>query len=101
MNLPKSIKSSQLMREASYANAVLQAFIQLECVQEWVKNLYNNGALNLPYYNSSLTKDLIYIFCSLSNGMNLDSSKIIRKSLKSNNLFLFLLLLELILLFSI
>ena len=77
MNLPKSIKSSQLMREASYANAVLQAFIQLECVQEWVKNLYNNGALNLPYYNSSLTKDLIYIFCSLSNGMNLDSSKII------------------------
>lgn len=77
MNLPKSIKSSQLMREASYANAVLQAFIQLDCVQEWVKNLYNNGVLNLPFYNTSLTKDLIYIFCSLSNGMNLDSSKII------------------------
>jgi hypothetical protein len=77
MNLPKSIKSSQLMREASYANAVLQAFIQLECVQEWVKNLYKNGALNLTYYNTSLTKDLIFLFCSLSNGMNLDSSKII------------------------
>ena len=65
------------MREASYANAVLQAFIQLDCVQEWVKNLYNNGVLNLPFYNTSLTKDLIYLFCNLSNGMNLDSSKII------------------------
>ena len=40
--LPKSVKSYNLMREASYANSVLQAFIQLECVQEWIKYLNNN-----------------------------------------------------------
>ena len=44
MNLPKSIKSYQLMGESSYANSVLQAFIQLQCVQEWIKQLNNSGA---------------------------------------------------------
>ena len=33
--IPKSVKCYQNMGEYSYANSVLQAFIQLECVQNW------------------------------------------------------------------
>jgi len=74
---PASIKNFQIMGEYSYANSVLQAFIQLECVQEWIKYLTNNNRIYSPYYNSTLTKELYQIFCSLSNYNNLDSSKTI------------------------
>ena len=77
MNLPKSVKSYQLMGESSYANSVLQAFIQLQCVQEWVNQLNNSGAINMPYFNTTLTKGIYYLFCNLSSGM-LDSSQIIQ-----------------------
>ena len=33
---PASIKNFQIMGEYSYTNSVLQALIQLECVQEWI-----------------------------------------------------------------
>ena len=77
MNLPKSIKSYQLMGESSYANSVLQAFIQLQCVQEWIKQLNNSGAINMQYYNTTLTKGIYFLFCNLPSGM-LDSSQIIQ-----------------------
>ena len=77
MPLPKSVKSYNLMREASYANSVLQAFIQLECVQEWIKYLNNNNRINHPCYNTTLTKDLYLLFCCIANGLNLDSTDII------------------------
>lgn len=76
MSFPKSIKTYQIMGEFSYANSVLQAFIQLECFQEWIKEFQSNGSINLLYYNSSLTKDLYLLFMSLFSG-NLDSSKLI------------------------
>ena len=76
MNLPKSVKNYNLMREGSYANSVLQALIQLECFQEWVKLLGYNGNINSPFFNSSLTKDLYLLFCNLPMGL-LDSSKLI------------------------
>ena len=77
MSLPKSIKSNNLMREASYSNSVLQAFIQLECFQEWIKYLNNNNSINHPCFNTTLTKDLYLLFCCIANGNCLDSSKII------------------------
>ena len=77
MSLPKSIKSNNLMREASYSNSVLQAFIQLECFQEWIKYLNNNNSINHPCFNTTLTKDLYLLFCCIANGNSLDSSKII------------------------
>ena len=77
MSLPKSIKSNNLMREASYSNSVLQAFIQLECFQEWIKYLNNNNRINHPCFNTTLTKDLYLLFCCIANGNSLDSSKII------------------------
>ena len=77
MNLPKSVKSYQLMGESSYANSVLQAFIQLQCVQEWIKQLNNSGAINMQYYNTTLTKGIYFLFCNLPSGM-LDSSQIIQ-----------------------
>ena len=77
MSLPKSIKSYQLMREASYSNSVLQAFIQLECFQEWIKYLNNNNRINHPCFTTTLTKDLYLLFCCITNGNCLDSSKII------------------------
>ena len=77
MSLPKSIKSYNLMREASYSNSVLQAFIQLECFQEWIKYLNNTNYINQPYFNTTLTKDLYLLFCCIGNGNCLDSSKII------------------------
>ena len=76
MNLPKSIKSFQIMGESSYANSVLQAFIQLQCVQEWMKQFYNSGAINMQYYNTTLTKQIYLLFCNLSSGM-LDSSQLL------------------------
>ena len=76
MALPKSVKSYQLMGEFSYANSVLQAFIQLECFQEWIKEFQRTSSINLPYYNTSLTKDLYALFCNIFIG-NLDSSKLI------------------------
>lgn len=77
MSLPKSIKGYNLMREASYSNSVLQAFIQLECFQEWIKYLNNSNYINRPYFNTTLTKDLYLLFCCLANGNYLDSSKLI------------------------
>ena len=76
MNLPKSIKSYQLMGESSYANSVLQAFIQLECFQQWIKLLNYNGNINLPFFNTSLTKDLYLLFSNIPTGI-LDSTKLI------------------------
>ena len=75
--MPKSIKSYNLSNEASYANTVLQAFFQLECVQNWINYVSGKGLFNNQNLNTTLIKDLYLLFCSLSNGMNLDSSKII------------------------
>ena len=61
----------------SYVNASLQVFIQLECVQNWFKQLMTTGNIYNAYYNTTLTKDLFLIFDSLSKGMVLDSSKLI------------------------
>ena len=44
MNLPKSLKSYNINnRDVSYANSSLQAFIQLDCVQKWMKYLIKSG----------------------------------------------------------
>lgn len=75
--LPKAIKCWNLNQETSYANASLQVFIQLECVQNWIKQLLSTGNINNPFFNTTLTKDIYLLLDSLSNGMNLDSTKTI------------------------
>ena len=78
MNLPKSIKCyNESIREASYANSVLQSFLYLECVQTWLNSLKTNGQINNMFYNSSLTKDLFALYNNLSQGLNIDSSQLI------------------------
>ena len=47
--LPKAIKCWNLNQETSYANASLQVFIQLECVQNWIKQLLSTGNINNPF----------------------------------------------------
>ena len=88
MNLPKAIKCFNLMRETSYANATLQVFIQLECIQNWYKQLLSTGNISHHFYNTTLTKGIYLLFDSLSKGMNLDSSKIILDfSAKTNDIW--------------
>ena len=76
------------MDESSYANSALQAIIQLECFQEWIKYLNNTNNINHPFFNITITKDLYLLFCCLANGNYLDSSKVILDyNLKSQELW--------------
>ena len=74
--IPKSVKCYQNMGEYSYANSVLQAFIQLECVQNWFHQISQLNVINHPYFNQSLTKDLYYLIQSISGNI-LDSTQLI------------------------
>ena len=79
MSLPKVLKSLNIVnRETSYANAILQAFIQLDNVQEWMKYLINSNGINNPFYNTSLTKEISNLLMNISNGINPDTSQIIQ-----------------------
>ena len=76
------------MGESSYANSALQAFIQLECFQEWIKYLNNTNYINNTFFNITITKDIYMLFCCLANGSYLDSSKVIFDyNLKSQELW--------------
>lgn len=78
MNLPKSIKSYNIKnKETSYANSVLQSFLYLECVQNWLNTLKTTDQINNMFYNTTLTKDLFSLFNNLSQGINIDSSQLI------------------------
>ena len=78
MNLPKSLKSYNINnRDVSYANSSLQAFIQLDCVQEWMKYLIKSSLINNQFYESTTTKDLSIQLKNISNGLNPDTSQII------------------------
>ena len=78
MSLPKSIKSLNIKnKETSYANSVLQSFLYLEYVQNWLKDLKTTGEINNMFYNTSLTKDLFSLFSSISQGIDIDSSNLI------------------------
>lgn len=87
MSLPKSIKSSFLKnQENSYANSVLQIFIHLDYVKNWLNNLKTTGEINNIYYNSSLTKDIYLLYNNISAGLNPDSSELIKVfRIKSQN----------------
>ena len=89
MNLPKSIKSYNIKnKETSYANSVLQSFLYLECVQNWLNTLKTTGQINNMFYNTTLTKDLFSLFNNLSQGINIDSSQLISDfETKSNELW--------------
>ena len=83
--IPKSVKCYQNMGEFSYANSVLQAFIQLECVQNWFHQISQLNIINHPYFNQPLTKDLYYLIQSISGNV-LDSTQLILDfDLKSKN----------------
>ena len=78
MSLPKSIKSLNIKnKETSYANSVLQSFLYLECVQNWLNNLKATGEINNIFYNTTLTKDLFSLFSNVSQGIDIDSSNLI------------------------
>ena len=89
MNLPKSIKSYNIKnKETSYANSVLQSFLYLECVQNWLNSLKTTGQINNNFYNTTLTKDLFSLFNNLSQNINIDSSQLILDfESKSNELW--------------
>ena len=75
----KAIKSLNLNnRETSYANSVLQVFTQLEHVQNWMKSLMNSNDLNSQFFSTTLTKALSIQLYNLSNGIEPDSSQIIK-----------------------
>jgi len=74
--IPKSVKCYQMMGEFSYADSVLQAFIQLECVQNWFHQITQLNIINHPYFNQSLTKDLYLLIQSIACNV-LDSSQLI------------------------
>ena len=74
--IPKSVKCYRMMGEFSYADSVLQAFIQLECVQNWFHQITQLNIINHPYFNQSLTKDLYLLIQSIACNV-LDSSQLI------------------------
>jgi hypothetical protein len=55
----------------------LQAFIQLDCVQGWMKHLIKSNLINNQFYDNSTTKDLSTQLYNISNGLNPDTSQII------------------------
>ena len=78
MSLPKALKSYNINnRDVSYANSSLQAFIQLDCVQGWMKYLIKSNLINNQFYDNSTTKDLSTQLYNISNGLNPDTSQII------------------------
>lgn len=89
MNLPKTLKSYNLKNlETSYANAVLQVFIHLSSVQNWMNSLINSNEINNSFYETSITKELTLQFKNILNGVNPDTSKIIQNFDKiSQNMF--------------
>ena len=89
MSLPKSIKSSFLNKqENSYANSVLQSFIHLDCVKDWLNLLKSTDQINNIYYNFSLTKDIYLLYDNILTGLNLDSTQIINDfRIKSQNMW--------------
>ena len=85
--IPKSVKCYRMMGEFSYADSVLQAFIQLECVQNWFHQITQLNIINHPYFNQSLTKDLYLLIQSIACNV-LDSSQLISDfDFKSKNFF--------------
>ena len=79
MNLPKAFKSFNINnQELSYINASLQAFIQLDCVQNWMKYLLNSRLIDSQNFETTITKDISFQLQNLSNGFNPDTSQIIK-----------------------
>ena len=79
MNLPKAFKSLNINnQELSYINASLQAFIQLDCVQNWMKYLLNSRLIDSQNFETTITKDISFQLQNLSNGFNPDTSQIIK-----------------------
>ena len=88
MSFPKALKCFNINdQELSYINSSLQAFIQLDCVQNWMKYLLNSHLIDSQNFAATITKDISFQLQNLSNGLNPDTSQIITNiKLKSKNL---------------
>ena len=72
----KCINNYNYNIEGSYINTVLQSFVNLDCVNYWIKIINNTQVMNK--IDASLTKEFYQIFVLLLSGQqNVDSTNLI------------------------
>ena len=62
----KVIKNSSNNRETSYINSVLQSLFSIDCINDWLNQLYQNNLMN--NVEDCLTNDFYQLFLNLCLG---------------------------------
>ena len=74
------------INETTFINSALQSFACLKCINNWIKNLYQNINQINSDGNKKITKELYVLFNALYSGQIPDSSNLIFQYMNKNKL---------------